>query len=256
MAKRRGRIKPRASRPARFPTPGLHGRLGEIDCTVGNLSPAGALLLTRHEIPLETDWSLLIHLPSGPVSVKGRVVRCESMEVQMPGAVWRRKDSAIGIVFKAVAPAVQEAIRQFCKTSAPTEESAPRVLVIGMDAELSKLISRTLAEAEYVPRIVTDLRESPLVAKKIGAKAAIINLESGGRAMFDVIDALRQNSASTSMPLIGCAEVGLLSERQRSHLNQQRVRLLALPLTPEELIDAVDRALLEHTRLQDHHRGH
>jgi hypothetical protein len=28
-------------------------------------------------------------------------------------------------------------------------------------------------------------------------------------------------------------------------LSEQRVRLLALPLTPEELIDAVDRAVLE-----------
>lgn len=247
MTKRRGRVKPRASRPARIPTPGLHGRLGELDCTVGNLSPTGALLLTRTELPLESDWSLQITLPDGAVSVKCQVVRCESMEIQMPGAVWRRKDSAIGVMFKSVPAPVLQAIRQFCKTSVAIEESAPRVLVIGMDAELNKLISSTLAEAEYVPRIITELRDAPPVAKRIGAKAAVIDLEGGGRAMFDVIDALRKHSASRTIPLIGCAEIGLLSERQRAHLSEQRVRLLALPLTPEELINAVDRALLEDT---------
>jgi hypothetical protein len=47
------------------------------------------------------------------------------------------------------------------------------------------------------------------------------------------------------MPIVGCATLSSLSNRQRSHLSEQRVRLLALPLTPEELIDAVDRAVLE-----------
>jgi hypothetical protein len=35
-----------------------------------------------------------------------------------------------------------------------------------------------------------------------------------------------------------------LSERRRLHLSEQRVRVLALPLTPEELDDEVDRAVL------------
>jgi CheY-like chemotaxis protein len=245
MTKRRNRIKPRASRPARVPTPGLRCRLGDVECAIGNLSPTGALLLTRHEIPLETEWSLQFELSATTVTVKCRVVRCESMEIQMPGAVWRRKDSAVGVVFENVAAPARQAIRQFCKTSVPIEESAPRVLVIGADPELSKLISRTLAEAEYVPRIITELREAPQVARRIGAKVAVINLEGGGQRMFDVVEVLRSGAAAGSMPIIGCAEIGLLSERQRSHLSEQRVRLLALPLTPEELIDAVDRAVLD-----------
>lgn len=244
MVKRRGRVKPRATRPARFPTPGLRGRFGDIDCAVGNLSPTGALLLTRHEIPLETVWSLRIELPTGTLNVNCEVVRCESMEVQMPGAVWRSKDSAVGVAFEDLAPSALQAIRQFCKTKVAIEEAAPRVLIVGRDQELSKLISSTLAEADYVPRIITDPREAPQVAQRIGAKIAVINLGTG-RAMFDVIDLLRQHARSKSIPIIGCTEIGLLSERQRSHLTEHRVRLLGLPLTPEELVDTVDRALLE-----------
>ena len=244
MLKRRGRVKPRATRPARFHTPGLRGRLGDIDCAVSNLSPTGALLLMGHEISLDTVWPLRIELPAGAVSVNCDVVRCESMEVQMPGAVWRSKDSAVGVVFKDVAPSASQAIRQFCKTTIAIEEAAPRVLIVGGDPELSKLISRTLAEAEYVPRIITEEREAPQVAKKIGAKIAVINLRTG-RAMFDVIGLLRQHTGSKSIPIIACAEIGLLSERQRSHLSEYRVRLLGLPLTPEDLVNAVDRALRE-----------
>ena len=244
MTRGRGRKKPRASRPARVPTPGLTGRLGDLDCSVGNLSPTGALLLTGQELPLDSVWNLKLNLPTGAVTVKCRVVRCESMEILLHGAVWRRRDSAIGVAFGEATAATLQAISRLCATSAPLEEAAPRVLVISLDREFSKLISRALADADYVPRIITELREAPQVARKIGAKAAIVNID-GGEDLLEVIDGLRKAAASRVMPIVGCATLRSLSDRQRSHLSEQRVRLLALPLTPEELIDAVDRAVSE-----------
>jgi len=243
MSKRRSRVKPRASRPARILTPGLKGKLGDIDCAVGNLSFTGALLLTRHEVPLESSWPLFLMLPGEPVHVRCRIVRCESMEVQLPGAVWRRKDSAVGVLFDQVAAVASQAIRRFCQTTVPTEESQPRVLIVGTDSELSKVISSTLADADYVPRVISDVNEAVAVARRIGAKVAVLNFE-GGRGMFDVLDALRANPATHEMPLVGCVSMARLSERRRLHLSEQRVRVLALPLTPEELVDAVDRAVL------------
>jgi DNA-binding response OmpR family regulator len=165
------------------------------------------------------------------------------MEVQLRGAVWRRTDSAIGVVFGETAPLTLQAIRRVCETSAPLEEAAPRILVISLDREFSKVISSALADADYVPRIITELREAPEVARKIGAKAGILNID-GGQA-FEAVDGLRKVAASRAMPIVGCGTPGSLSDRQRSHLSEQRVRLLALPLTPEELVEAVDRAVLE-----------
>ncbi|HEY7446629.1 MAG TPA: PilZ domain-containing protein [Vicinamibacterales bacterium] len=240
----RRRKKPRASRPARVPTPGLSGRLGDLDCSIGNLSPRGALLLTVQELQLDSVWSLQLNLPSGAVKLTCRVVRCESMEVQLQGAVWRRRESAIGVAFEQASEATLQAIERVCVTAAPLEEAAPRVLVISRDLEFSKTISSALADADYVPRIITELREAPSVARKIGAKAAIVNVD-GGQALFEVVDGLRSAAVSRTMPIVGCATLSSLSDRQRSHLSEQRVRLLALPLTPEELIDAVDRAVLE-----------
>jgi hypothetical protein len=71
----RGRKKPRASRPARVPTPGLSGRLGDLDCSVGNLSPIGALLLLGQELPLDSVWDLQLRLPSGSVKLTCCIVR-------------------------------------------------------------------------------------------------------------------------------------------------------------------------------------
>jgi len=243
MIKRGARVKPRASRPARILTPGLNGRIGDVDCSVGNLSPTGALLLTRHEIPLETSWPLCLQLPSGDVHVTCRIVRCESIEIQMPGAVWRRKDSAIGVLFDGASPAANQAIRSFCHTTVAMEESAPRVLVIGSDTELSKVISSTLADADYVPRVITNAREATSVARRIGAKVAVVNLEDG-RILLDTVDALRASPVAGDIPIVACVAFSKLPERQRQHLGEQRVRLLALPLTPEELVETVDRAAL------------
>lgn len=244
MTRGRGRKKPRASRPARVPTPGLTGRLGNLDCSVGNLSPTGALILTGQELALDSVWDLRLNLPTGAVTLKCRVVRCESMEILLQGAVWRRRDSAIGVVFGEASAATLRAISRVCDTSAPLEEAAPRIIVISIDREFSKLISSALADADYVPRIITELREAPQVARKIGAKAAIVNID-GGRDLFEVVDGLRKATASRVMPIVGCATLSSLSDRQRAHLSEQRVRLLALPLTPEELIEAVDRAVLD-----------
>jgi CheY-like chemotaxis protein len=136
------------------------------------------------------------------------------------------------------------AVRRFCRTSTPIEESAPRVLVVGSDSDLSKLISSTLADAEYVPRVVTELRDAPAVARRIGAKAAVIYL-GGRRTIVDVVDALRGHAASRHIPIVACVVTSQLSDLQRAHLGEQRVRVLTLPLTPEELVDAVDRLLLD-----------
>jgi CheY-like chemotaxis protein len=244
MTNGRRRKKPRASRPARVPTPGLIGRLGDFDCSVGNLSSTGALLLTGQELQLDSVWDLQLNLQSGAVNLKCRIVRCESMEILLQGAVWRRRESAIGVAFEKASAATLQAIGRLCDTSAPLEEAAPRVLVISIDLEFSKLISSALADADYVPRIITELRDAPGVARKIGAKAAIVNVD-GGQALFEVVDGLRKAAVSRTMPIVGCATLSSLSDRQRSHLSEQRVRLLAMPVTPEELIDAVDRAVLE-----------
>ena len=82
------------------------------------------MILTGQELPLDSVWGPRLNLPTGAITLKCRVVRCESMEILLQGAVWRRRDSAIGVVFGEATPATLRAISRLCDTSAPLEEAA------------------------------------------------------------------------------------------------------------------------------------
>src|SRR5437870_544498 len=99
MAKRDNRTSPRAWRPARTPIQGVRARLGSLECVVANLSTTGAMLRSHLEAAVGGEANLLIEL-ARPVSTRVRVVRCEAVEVGLPGeAVWRRKDYSLGVTF-------------------------------------------------------------------------------------------------------------------------------------------------------------
>ena len=59
----------------------------------------------------------------------------------------------------------------------PIEHTEPRILVLGKDDEVGRLIARALAEGEYHPRMVTHARYAVATARRIGAKAIVVNLE-------------------------------------------------------------------------------
>src|SRR5689334_20868632 len=100
MSKREARTSPRAWRPARAPVRDLRAKLGTLECSVANLSNTGAMLQSHLEVAVGAEVTLLLELPACPISTLVRVVRCEPIEVNLPGkAVWRRKDYALGVMF-------------------------------------------------------------------------------------------------------------------------------------------------------------
>lgn len=57
------------------------------------------MLRSRFEVPVGREVGLVFELPM-PVSTRVRVVRCEPVDVALPGAaVWRRQDFALGVHF-------------------------------------------------------------------------------------------------------------------------------------------------------------
>ncbi|HET9468307.1 MAG TPA: PilZ domain-containing protein [Vicinamibacterales bacterium] len=96
MTKRAQRTSARAFRPARTPVQGIRAKVGDIECTAANLSSTGAMLRSRIEIPVGREINMLLELPT-PVATRVRVVRCEPIDVALPGAVWRRQDFALGV---------------------------------------------------------------------------------------------------------------------------------------------------------------
>ena len=135
------------------------------------------------------------------------------------------------------------AIRSLAK-QAGIEHSQARVLVLGHDDDVSRLVDKALSDAEYKPRVLTHPRYAVSTAKRIGAKAIVINLEIDPQLIaLSVLDRLRADPVTAAMPIILCAREPLL-QYQRC-VDDKRLRLLLVPFTPEDLVAAVDRAIDE-----------
>lgn len=244
VTKRAQRTSARASRPARTPVQGIRAKVGDIECTVANLSSTGAMLRSRIEIPVGREINMLLELPT-PVATRVRVVRCEPIDVALPGAVWRKQDFALGVHFLDHHGELSGVIRSLAKQTG-IEHSEARVLVLGKDDDVSRLVEKTLAEAEYKPRVLTHPRYAVSTAKRIGAKAIVVNLEIDQQfSARSVLDTLRADPVTATIPIVLCARQAWLQQSHNSYINDRRLRLLLVPFTPEELIATVDRAIEE-----------
>jgi len=224
---------------------GIRAKLGDVECTVANLSTTGALLQSRLEMPVGREITLLLELPSGPMT-KVRVVRCEPIDVALPGAaVWRKQDYAVGVHFLEQNETLATAIRSLARQTG-IEHSQARVLILGKEDDVSRLVETTLSDADYKPRVLTHPRYAVGTARRIGAKAVVVNLEIDPQfSARTVLDTLRADPVTATVPIILCARQAWLQPSHKTYINDRRLRLLLVPFTPEELIATVDRAIEE-----------
>jgi len=190
---------------------------------------------------------LLLELPAHPISTLVRVVRCEPIEVDLPGqAVWRRKDYALGVMFLDRTAELTAAIGNVTKQLTGIEHTEPRVLVLGKDDDVSRLIETTLSGSDYMPRVLTHPRYAISTVKRIGAKAVIVNLELDREfSARSVFDTLRADPFTAQLPIVICARQAWLQSTHRAFISDRRLRLLLVPFTPEELVMTLDKALDE-----------
>lgn len=224
---------------------GIRAKLGSLECTVGNLSNTGAMLHSRLEVPIDREIQLLIELPQA-VTAKVRIVRCEPFDVALPGAaVWRKQEYTLGVHFLDHPSELAAALKALTKASG-VEHSQARILVLGKDDDVSVLVEKALADAGYKPRVLTHPRYAVSTTKRIGAKAVIVSLEIDQEfSARSVVDTLRADHATASIPIILCARQAWLRPSHKTYINDKRLRLLLVPFNPEELLATVDRAIEE-----------
>jgi len=224
----------------------VRARLGTLECSLVNLSETGAMVRSRRELPVGHEAPLVIEIQPKPVSGRVRVMRCEPVDVALPGAVWRQHEQALGVLFLQPSAELRHAVRKLMKEASGIEHASPRVLVVGEDDAIARLIDRTLRDADYVPRFLADARYAIGMSKRAGAKAILINLqidpEFSARA---ILDALRADPFTAGLPVIVCARQAWLRPSHRDYLAGKRLRLLLVPFTPEELVLTLDRAMSE-----------
>ena len=74
-------------------------RIGSADGILLNLSASGALVRLPRLLQVAADATLSLFADDRWLDVRCKVVRCTETEVQMAGAVWRRKEFETALSF-------------------------------------------------------------------------------------------------------------------------------------------------------------
>lgn len=189
----------------------------------------------------------MLEVEPAPITVAVKISRCEPVDVALPGAaVWRQPGYAVGVSFVNPSSELKDLVRQLSRGTTGVEQAPPRVLVLGDDDNITRLIAKTLTDADYVTRVLTDPRYAVSTARRIGARALIVNLRIDPEfSARSILDNLRENVATARLPVIVCARQAWLQPKHRTYLSEHRLRLLLVPFTPEELVLTLDRAVQE-----------
>jgi hypothetical protein len=119
---------PYRPRPRRIAVLGARMQLADTVVDLLNVSRAGALIRASYELRPDTEWPIVVKLPAAPVRLTGRVVRCESAEVLLPGGAALQRQYAVAVTFVNPSAEAQAILDQECGPAVETGEplKAPR----------------------------------------------------------------------------------------------------------------------------------
>ena len=103
--------RPRSVRVTTVPYP---VRIARASGRLVNVSATGALVHLNRKLATEAQWPVHVTLDPGPVELEARVVRCEPVSVDLPGATWLREEYAIGLAFTSLTPIATHALQLLC----------------------------------------------------------------------------------------------------------------------------------------------
>ena len=200
------------------------------------------MLRSRIEVAVGREAPLQLDLAPTPIITKVRVVRCEAIDIEVPCETgWRRRDYALGVLFLQPSRQLTSAIKAVTKDSDRVEEAEPRILIIGEDDEVTHLAESSLKNAQYHTRVLGHSGYAVSTARRIGAKAVVLNLNLGpGFSGRGIVDSLQQDPTTARVPIIICADADWMLQWRATYAMQPRVRLLMVPFTPEQMVAELD----------------
>ena len=102
------------SRSVRVATDPYPVRIARASGRLVNVSATGALVHLNRALATEANWPVRVTLEPGPVELEARVVRCQPISIDLPGATWLREEYAIGLAFTSLSPVARQALQQLC----------------------------------------------------------------------------------------------------------------------------------------------
>ena len=112
----------RRPRPRRVAIAGARVQVASTVADLMNVSRTAVLLRLGSALRPGSEWPLVLELPEAPVRLVGRVVRCEPMEVSLPGGTALHGQYALALTFVNPSPEAQTALDQICGTAVEADE--------------------------------------------------------------------------------------------------------------------------------------
>lgn len=167
--------------------------------------------------------------------------------MELPGGTtWQRRVYDVGVKFLDPPEELVQTVHDLYGGVPRIDEVPFRILIVGDDRQLNALLERTLSSVGYFTVIADNPKHIVTRAKKIQADAVVVNLlVELERSVWWVLELLSADQTTRDTPLVVLAEPASLLPDVRRYLTERRVRFITLPLTPEELLTALDRALRE-----------
>jgi hypothetical protein len=107
-------------------TASIQVRLAGVFGRLVNISSTGALVHVSRALSAGRDWPILLNVEPEPVELRGRVVRSDTVRIELPGATWQRQEYAVAIAFTALPPVAKEALKKLCGEAFSQRESHNR----------------------------------------------------------------------------------------------------------------------------------
>lgn len=245
VTKNRGRGSRFITRPARVNVTGVGARVGNVAGHVVNISLTGALVRIPIGLVIGSEHPLTLEITEQPVGLTARIVRVQSVPIELSGAVLQREEYALGVVFSRTPAEAVEAITQLCG-GLQLEDVPYRVLVIGDDEASNERVREALTYGGYVARVVSDPRSVASIAKATRADAVVLTLKFDREpSLWWVVEALSSDAATAGLRIVACVDSASLQPDRQRYLRERRVHVAEIPTIPESLLAELDRAMSE-----------
>jgi hypothetical protein len=109
---------PNCPRPRRVALPRARVQLSNTVANVVDVSRSGVLVQAGDALRSGSEWPLVLELPAvPPVRVTGRVARCESADVSLPGGAVLRSQYLLAFAFIDLPGPAVAVLDQVCGTT-------------------------------------------------------------------------------------------------------------------------------------------
>lgn len=109
-------------RSVRVDTPPIPVRIARASGRLLNVSASGALVQLNRTLNAGSELLVHVTMDPAPIELRARVIRSNTVAVEISGAVWNRQEHRVGLAFTDLSALARDAIRDLCGEAFSAQE--------------------------------------------------------------------------------------------------------------------------------------